>query len=72
MKITRRRFIQIILPSFKVLLESSSKASKNFKISDPSKICQIQTQKPQRTSTHKPLDTKNIEEHTKKHEEQNF
>jgi len=44
-------FIQIILPSLKVLLESRFKASRNFKDFDPSKLHQIQAQKPQKTFT---------------------
>ena len=46
----RQRIIQIILPSLKVLLESSFKASRNFKDFDPSKLHWIQALKPQRTS----------------------
>ena len=37
----QRTFIQIILPSLKVLMESSFKASRNFKDFDPSKLHQI-------------------------------
>ena len=46
-----RTFIQIILPSLKVLLESNFKASKNFNDFDPSKFYRIQVLKPRRTST---------------------
>ena len=47
----RRTFIQIILPSLKVLLESSFKAFINFKDFDPSKLHRIQALKHRRTST---------------------
>ena len=43
-------FIQIILPSLKVLLESSFKTSKNFKDFDPMKFQRIRALKPWKTS----------------------
>ena len=43
----QRRFIQIILPNFKVILESSPKASRKYKNFDQLKIHWIQAQKPQ-------------------------
>ena len=47
----RRTLIQIILPSLKVLLESSFKISRNFKDFNPSKLHWIQALRPRGTST---------------------
>ena len=60
----RRTFIQIILPSLKVLLESSFKAFINFKDFDPSKLHRIQALKHRRTSTTNLRRSRTFEEHT--------
>jgi len=61
----QRIFIQIILPSLKVLLESSFKTSKNFKDFDSSKLHWIQALKPQRTSITNFRRSKKFKEPTK-------
>ena len=57
------RFIQIIILSLGVLLESSCKAFRNFKNSKQSKFHRIQALKPRRTYTTNLIKSRKFEEH---------